>query len=144
MPGFTPYGSQQFGYPMPWQQQQMMPQPGQQMMPQPPQSPQQTSLLNLARVQGEAAAKAYPVPPGCTGAMMDIEKPYLYIKTVGMDNVPYPLRKFRVIEEFDNPQPEQAQPVGNSDQFVNRKEFDALANLVNELKEALPHGEPAT
>ncbi len=97
-------------------------------MPQMNQSSQQGQ--NLVRVQGEAAAKAWLVAPGASVAMMDIEAPYLYLKSVGTDGVPLPLRRFRLTEETY--QQQVAVPTDND--MIHRNEFDELIARVAKLE----------
>lgn len=49
-------------------------------------------------VQGENAAKAYPVLPGQSMVLMDSEESYFYIKTTNFNGVPAPIRKFKYDE----------------------------------------------
>lgn len=126
MAGYNPYYNP-YGYNL----QPMLPQQPQPVMPQPQQQTQ-----NIVRVQGEEAAKAWLVAPGCSVAMLDIEAPYLYVKSVGMDGVPFPLRRFRVSEET-----EQQKVVAPIEDMIRRNEFDALTARVVRLEGGKQDGE---
>ena len=129
MAGYNPYFNPYGGYaPQP-----MIPQAQQPVMPQQPQQPQ-----NIVRVQGEEAAKAWLVAPGCSVPMLDIEAPYLYIKSVGMDGVPFPLRRFRVTEETEQ---QKAQFQADND-TIHRNEFDELLARVAKLEGGIQNVEP--
>ena len=102
------------------------------MMPQQPPQPQQSQ--NLIRVQGIESAKAYPVAPGCSVPMLDIEAPFLYVKSVGMDGVPFPLRRFRVSEESE--QQQAAVPDWKT-------ELDKVNARLDKLEGGLNHEQPS-
>lgn len=50
------------------------------------QSMQQMQRTVIDRVQGEASADVYPVQPGQEVILFDIDNPYVYRKSRGMDN----------------------------------------------------------
>lgn len=109
---FTPY------YYNPFQQMQPMQQPAQQ---------QQQGIL---WIQGEAAAKSYPVAPGQTVLLMDSESNSFYLKSADQSGMPLPLRSFDYSER--TAKPEQNVPIGD---FITRKEFEeALAKLTKSKK----------
>ena len=80
-----------------------------------------------AYVQGEAAAKAYPVAPGQFAVLIDTELPVIYTKTTDQFGRPLPVRILDYVERVEN-QPEQ---VNN---YVSKSDFD---NFKNEIKEML-------
>ena len=80
-----------------------------------------------AYVQGEAAAKAYPVAPGQFAVLIDTELPVIYTKTTDQFGRPLPVRILDYVERVENP-PEQ---VNN---YVSKSDFD---NFKNEIKEML-------
>jgi hypothetical protein len=80
-----------------------------------------------AYVQGEAAAKAYPVAPGQFAVLIDTELPVIYTKTTDQFGRPMPVRILDYVERVENP-PEQ---VNN---YVSKSDFD---NFKNEIKEML-------
>lgn len=108
--------------------------PAQQMqMPQP--SP---TISNIYYVQGEAAAKAYPVAFGKGIVLFDSERDYFYIKEVDQSGVPKPLRKFPYHEETNEQTPttvQLQQPVQQTAEtkpdYITRNEFE---KRLSELK----------
>lgn len=79
-------------------------------------------------VQGEAAAKSYPVAPGNTVLLMDSEQSRFFIKTTDQSGMPMPLRIFEFNEVTQNA-PVSA-PSLDTSQFVTRDELqEMLANL---------------
>jgi hypothetical protein len=80
-----------------------------------------------AYVQGEAAAKAYPVAPGQFVVLIDTEDPVIYTKTTDQFGRPMPIRILDYVERVENP-PEQA------NNYVSKSDFD---NFKNEIKEML-------
>ena len=80
-----------------------------------------------AYVQGEAAAKAYPVAPGQFVVLIDTELPVIYTKTTDQFGRPLPIRILDYVERVEN-SPEQ---VNN---YVSKSDFD---NFKNEIKEML-------
>lgn len=77
-------------------------------------------------VQGEAAAKSYPVAPGNTVLLMDSEQSRFFMKTTDQSGMPLPLRIFEFTEVTNIP----AAPVMDTSQFVRRDELqEILANL---------------
>lgn len=80
-----------------------------------------------AYVQGEAAAKAYPVAPGQFAVLIDTELPVIYTKTTDQFGRPLPIRILDYVERVEN-LPEQ------SNNYVSKTDFD---NFKNEIKELL-------
>ena len=103
--------------------QQPIVQPVQQM---PTPAPQTNN--GLVWVQGEVAAKSYPVAPNCTVMLMDSEGERFYLKSADASGVPLPLRVFEYTER--NNAPASDFKVGTSDfsemddRFVTREEFE--------------------
>ena len=97
--------------------------PQQQQIPQP--SP---SITNIFYVQGESAAKAYPVAFGKGIVLFDSERDYFYIKEVDRFGVPKPLRKFpykEEVEEIQQTQPTvQLQQTEPTPEYITRSEFE--------------------
>lgn len=82
-------------------------------------------------VQGEQAAKAYPVSAGQSILLMDSENPLMYIKSTDQSGMPLPLRIFEIREKIQNGN-QQPIPKPNID-YVPRSEFDKLRDKVEEL-----------
>lgn len=98
------------------------PQMNQMQAPQMQSQPQQQNNQphnSIIWVQGNAAAKSYPVAPGTTVMMLDSEEPVFYIKTVDASGMPAPLRIFDFTERT-----EIASPHVDTDEFITREEFE--------------------
>lgn len=74
-------------------------------------------------VQGEAAAKAYPVDPGQSVQLMDSEESVFYIKSTDQSGMPQPLRIFDY-KERTSERSTPAAAKNTNDDFVSRKEFE--------------------
>jgi len=124
----------QFYNPMPY----MAPQP--QMAAQGPQVPQNASQNQnngITWVQGEAAAKAYPVANGQSVLLMDSEESVMYIKSTDTSGMPLPLRIFDYSERKQN----KTAPVASKEpDFVSRSEFDAFKTEITESINGIRNG----
>ena len=82
----------------------------------------------LAWVQGEVAAKSYPVAPNCTVMLLDSENSAFYLKSADSSGMPLPLRIFDYKERINAPSQAADAPTSeekiNLDNFVTRKEFE--------------------
>ena len=82
----------------------------------------------LVWVQGEVAAKSYPVAPNCTVMLLDSENSAFYLKSADSSGMPLPLRIFDYKERINAPSQAAAAPTSeekiNLDNFVTRKEFE--------------------
>ena len=85
-------------------------------------APQQAQPQNngIIWVQGEQAAKGYPVAPNQSVLLMDSEQSAFYIKSADNAGMPQPLRIFDYSERNANPVSVQ-QPEQN---FVTHSEFE--------------------
>lgn len=90
---------------------------------------QQGQSANLIWVQGENAAKAYPVASGQSVLLMDSEDSIMYIKSTDQSGMPQPLRIFEYKEKTQshNSPVMASKP---SEEYVSRKEFEAFRNDV--------------
>lgn len=83
-------------------------------------------------VQGENAAKSYPVVAGQSILLMDSENPVMYIKSTDQSGMPLPLRIFDYTERTQmrsNAQEEQ------KTDYISRNEFEAFRDEIRaELK----------
>lgn len=94
---------------------------------QPQQSAQQQDAMIW--VQGEAGAKAYMVAPQNSVVLWDSEANAIYIKSADANGVPY-MRVFDYTER--NAVPRNVSQA-NTNQFVTREEFNALAAKFEQL-----------
>lgn len=81
-------------------------------------------------VQGEEAAKAYTVAPGCSALLMDAEGSTFYIKATDQTGMPLPLRIFDFTERQKQP-PQASGALGV--QFATKEELNALAAKIDAL-----------
>jgi len=88
-----------------------------------PQNTPQASANGITWVQGEAAAKAFPVGAGQSALLMDSEESVFYIKSMDQSGMPQPLRIFDYTER--TAQHSEAGVVKNATtDYVSRKEFE--------------------
>lgn len=87
------------------------------------QSTSQAQSTNVIWVQGENAAKSYPVASGNSVLLLDSEASVMYIKSTDQSGMPLPLRIFDYSER-DNPSHSAA--LAKSNEYVSRAEFDAF------------------
>lgn len=85
----------------------------------------QTPATGILWVQGEAAAKAYPVAAGQSVQLMDSEESVFYIKSTDTSGMPQPLRVFDYTER-NNAHNSRLTESKQSNDYVSRKEFEAL------------------
>lgn len=97
-----------------------------------PQQPMQqaptASNSGVIWVQGEAAAKSYPVSPGSGVLLMDSEKSTFYLKSADANGMPS-MRIFDYNERTTSKPPTQAPETD----FVTRDDFNALVARVDAL-----------
>ena len=134
-PYFNPY------YPQPMpdnlmqmrQMQQPQMQPMQQTMPQPMSQPVQQNPIAQGGVQwvnGEQEARGYLIAPNSAVALWDSISPTVYLKQADASGKPT-LKIYDLVERAETP---RTAPQEKGVEFVTRKEFDALAALVGEIK----------
>lgn len=112
-------------------QQMPMQQPMQ--MQQPTPQPQSNGIV---WVQGESAAKSFPVAPNTTVMLLDSESSVFYLKTSDASGMPLPLRVFDYKERTQNPSnlPVNAPKNDCEVNFDNFVTYDKL----NEILASLP------
>ena len=122
-PYFNPYYPQ----PMPDNLMQMR------QMQQPQMQPQMQNPIAQGGVQwvsGEQEARGYLIAPNSAVALWDSTAPTVYLKQADASGKPT-LKIYDLVERAETP---HAAPQEKGVEFVTRKEFDALAALVGELK----------
>ena len=87
---------------------------------------QQNNRIICEYVQGEEAAKSYPVAPGQFAVLLDIEKPVIYTKTTDQFGRPQPIKILDYVERNQQPTPQ----TGN---FVTKEDFDSFKNEIKDL-----------
>ena len=126
-PYFNPY------YPQPMPDNLMQMRQMQQPQMQPQMQPQVQNPIAQGGVQwvsGEQEARGYLIAPNSAVALWDSTAPTVYLKQADASGKPT-LKIYDLVERAETPcTAPQEKDVG----FVTRKEFDALAALVGELK----------
>ncbi len=126
-----PYDYQNPYYPQPMPDNLM--QMRQQQMPQIPQMQQVANPIPQSGVQwvnGEMEARNWMVAPNAAIALWDSSAPTVYLKQADASGKPT-LKIYDLVERAETP---RTAPQEKGVEFVTRKEFDALAALVGEIK----------
>ena len=119
---FNPYYQNPY-YPQPMQQPQMQAQMQPQM-----QNP--IAQGGVQWVSSEQEARGYLIAPNSAVALWDSTAPTVYLKQADASGKPT-LKIYDLVERAETP---RTAPQEKGVEFVTRKEFDALAALVGELK----------
>lgn len=128
---YTPYGWQNpyYAQPMPdnlaqLRQQQMPPM----MAPQPPQNP--VAQSGVQWVSGEQEARNWMIAPNAAVALWDSTAPTVYLKQADASGKP----SLKIYDLVERPEMAPGTPQIKTGEYVTRKEFDALAALVGEIR----------
>lgn len=128
---FTPYGYQNPYYPQPMPDTLMQMRQQQMPMIQTPQAPQnQIAQGGVQWVSGEQEARNWMIAPNAAVALWDSTAPTVYLKQADASGRPT-LKIYDLVERAETP---RTAPQEKGVEFVTRKEFDALAALVGEIK----------
>lgn len=133
---FNPYGYQNPYYPqaMPDNLMQMRQQQMQAMPPQMPQMPQTlqnpVAQSGVQWVAGEQEARNWMIAPNAAVALWDSTSPTVYLKQADASGKP----SLKIYDLVERTETAPATPQIKAGEYVTRKEFDALAALVGELK----------
>lgn len=128
---FTPYGYQNPYYPQPMPDTLMQMRQQQMPMMQTPQAPQNPiAQSGVQWVSGEQEARNWMIAPNAAVALWDSTAPTVYLKQADASGRPT-LKIYDLVERAETP---RTAPQGKGVEFVTRKEFDALAALVGEIK----------
>ena len=128
---FTPYGYQNPYYPQPMPDTLMQMRQQQMPMMQTPQAPQNPIAQGGVQwVSGEQEARGYLIAPNSAVALWDSTAPTVYLKQADASGKPT-LKIYDLVERTETASNAPQKP---GVEFVTRKEFDALAALVGELK----------
>lgn len=117
---YNNYFPQYYPNQMPMMQTQQQMPVGQSTMPQ---NAQATSNSGITWVQGEAAAKSFPVGAGQSVLLMDSEDSVFYIKSTDQSGMPQPLRIFDYTERTAQHSEAGVAKVPSED-YVSRSEFE--------------------
>lgn len=128
---FTPYGYQNPYYPQPMPDTLMQMRQQQMPMMQTPQAPQNPiAQSGVQWVSGEQEARNWMIAPNAAVALWDSTAPTVYLKQADASGKPT-LKIYDLVERAETP---RTSPQEKGVEFVTRKEFDALAALVGEIK----------
>lgn len=128
---FTPYGYQNPYYPQPMPDTLMQMRQQQMPMMQTPQAPQNPiAQSGVQWVSGEQEARNWMIAPNAAVALWDSTAPTVYLKQADASGRPT-LKIYDLVERAETP---RTAPQEKNVEFVTRKEFDALAALVGEIK----------
>lgn len=128
---FTPCGYQNPYYPQPMPDTLMQMRQQQMPMMQTPQTPQNPiAQSGVQWVSGEQEARNWMIAPNAAVALWDSTAPTVYLKQADASGRPT-LKIYDLVERAETP---RTAPQEKGVEFVTRKEFDALAALVGEIK----------
>nr|DAO22480.1 MAG TPA: hypothetical protein [Caudoviricetes sp.]DAZ35107.1 MAG TPA: hypothetical protein [Caudoviricetes sp.] len=128
---FTPYGYQNPYYPQPMPDNLMQMRQQQMPMMQTPQAPQNPIAQGGVQwVSGEQEARNWMIAPNAAVTLWDSTAPTVYLKQADASGRPT-LKIYDLVERAEAP---RTAPQEKGVEFVTRKEFDALAALVSEMK----------
>ena len=127
---FNPYYQNPY-YPQPIPDNLMQMRQQQMMQPAPPPVPQNpVATGGVQWVSSEQEARGYLIAPNSAVALWDSSAPTVYLKQSDASGKPT-LKIYDLVERAETP---RTAPQEKGVEFVTRKEFDALAALVGELK----------
>lgn len=127
---FNPYYQNPY-YPQPMPDNLMQMRQQQMMQPAPPPVPQNpVATGGVQWVSSEQEARGYLIAPNSAVALWDSSAPTVYLKQSDASGKPT-LKIYDLVERAETP---RTVPQEKGVEFVTRKEFDALAALVGELK----------
>ena len=92
----------------------------------------QSNNAGFVWVQGEAAAKAYPVAAGNSVLLMDSEAPVLYMKSTDVSGRPLPMETYDLVKRENVVAQQPKQPQIDLSEYVKNSELEAkVKELVN-------------
>lgn len=92
----------------------------------------QSNNAGFVWVQGEAAAKAYPVAAGNSVLLMDSEAPVLYMKSTDASGRPLPMETYDLVKRENVVAQQPKQPQIDLSEYVKNSELEAkVKELVN-------------
>ena len=128
MPMYNSYYPATYQSPIGYSQYPQMAMPQTQQIPQVSMTAPAQNTSGVIWVQGEAAAKAYPVAPGNSVMLLDSEDQRFYLKSADASGMPLPLRTFSYTEEVATQQSFNSAPEIDTSQFVTRQELEERLN----------------
>ena len=82
----------------------------------------------FAWIQGEEAAKSYPVAPGNTIVLIESEKPIMYMKSADLSGRPQPIQKRYLVSEEDYNKIQNGSSFSEDDRYVTKETFERYVN----------------
>lgn len=108
---------------------------------QPQMMQQRQPNITVGYIQGENAAKAYPIQANQIVYLFDMENPVMYIKQTDASGFPQPIRIFDYKERIQNGNPESSKEITKD--YISREEFDKFREEIkNDLRRAKRRDEP--
>lgn len=103
--------------------------------PQPVTTVPQQAQNTFAWVQGEDAARSYPVAPGNTIVLIDSDKPVMYMKTTDLSGRPQAMQIRYLVSEEDYKKIQSNNHTNqNEDDFVTKEFFEKrMSELENKF-----------
>ena len=91
-------------------------------------APTTNQPTGITWVQGEAAARAYPIAAGGKAILMDSENNVFYVKSSDVSGMPLPLRIFKYEEMTEG-----AAPTTDTSNFITKEEFEKRISELESL-----------
>jgi uncharacterized protein YktB (UPF0637 family) len=97
-------------------------------------------LAFFTNVPSEEVARRSDVPPNTTRNFINENEGYVYLKSVGMSILePYVFKKFKLVEETDNVQPQVATnetetPQVDMNSYMKKEDFEPYKEIINDMK----------
>lgn len=93
----------------------------------------QSNNAGFVWVQGEAAAKAYPVAAGNSVLLMDSEAPVLYMKSTDVSGRPMPMEIYDLVKRENAVASQPKQPQIDLSEYVKMSDLESkVKELVNQ------------
>lgn len=86
---------------------------------------------NVIWIEGESAAKSYPVAAGNTVILMDSENPVAYKKSTDMSGKPLPIEIYDLVRRDSSDMAEETHQI-NLEEYLTKKEFDKYASDIEQ------------
>ncbi len=100
----------------------------------------QQGVTIFTNVPSEEVARRSDVPPNTTRNFINENEGYVYLKSVGMSILePYVFKKFKLVEETDNVQPQVATneteaPQVDMNSYMTKEDFEPYKEIINDMK----------
>lgn len=103
-----------------------------------PVQPQQIQNGGLVSVRSEQEARNYPTAPGNSITFKDESQPYVYVKTMGFNQMEMPtFKKYRLVEEEPDLNTMQSVAESQPASWATKEELEELKSQVMILRSAM-------